>query len=333
MSVDMKKLDFQIDAASFTPVSKEERTQLETLRESTTYWKDAWKRLRKNKIAMGSLVVIILLALVAIIGPMLSPYTYSMQIRGQERLGPSLQHWMGTDYLGRDMFVRVLYGTRISLSIGLVASVMVLIIGSTYGAISGYFGGLTDNLMMRFVEILYSIPDVLIVILLTVVLKDPLEKAFEGREWLNGLSAVGPGLISIFLVLSALYWVNMARIVRGQVLSIKGNEYITAAIALGASKRRIIFRHLIPNCLGPILVTVTLQIPSAIFTEAFLSFIGLGVSVPMASLGSLTSGAIGSIYSYTYLLIFPALTISIIILAFNLLGDGLRDALDPRMKK
>jgi oligopeptide transport system permease protein len=210
---------------------------------------------------------------------------------------------------------------------------MILIIGTVYGAISGYFGGRVDNIMMRFVEILYAIPVTLMVILFMVVLKRPLEEAFTGNTFLKSLSIIGPGLVSIFITLSVFYWVGMARIVRGQVLSLKEQEYVTAARALGASHSRIIFKHLIPNCLGPIIVTTTLQIPSAIFTEAFLSFIGLGVDAPMASLGSLTSSAISGIYSYPYLLIFPASFISIIILAFNLFGDGLRDALDPRMRK
>lgn len=322
-----------IDLNLFVPASKEERTDLVVMRESTTYWQDAWRRLKRNKLSMVSLYVIIFMALLAFIGPLLIPYSYSDQFRGHENEFPSLRHLFGTDSLGRDMFVRVLIGTRISLVIGIVASTMILLIGSVYGAIAGYFGGRIDNIMMRIVDIIYSIPDLLIIILLSVVLKRPLEQAFNVNPFFKKLSIVGPGLISIFIVLSLLYWVNMARIVRGQVLSLKEQEYVNAARALGASNSRIIFKHLIPNCIGPIIVTVTFQIPSAIFAEAFLSFIGLGVDAPMASLGSLTSSALNGIYSYPYLLIFPALFISIIILSFNLLGDGLRDALDPRMRK
>jgi oligopeptide transport system permease protein len=322
-----------IDKNSFSPASKDQKTELVKMGNSATYWQDAWRRLKQNKIAMFSLYVIIFLTLASIIGPMLSPYSYSDQFRGREYQLPNAQHWFGTDYLGRDLLVRVLIGTRISLLIGVTASIMILIIGTVYGAISGYFGGRVDNIMMRFVEILYAIPVTLMVILFMVVLKRPLEEAFTGNTFLKSLSIIGPGLVSIFITLSVFYWVGMARIVRGQVLSLKEQEYVTAARALGASHSRIIFKHLIPNCLGPIIVTTTLQIPSAIFTEAFLSFIGLGVDAPMASLGSLTSSAISGIYSYPYLLVFPASFISIIILAFNLFGDGLRDALDPRMRK
>ena len=333
MSANFDKLKLHIDIDSFTPVSKEERADFITKRESTTYWKDAWRRLKKNNIAIVSMWTIALLALLSIVGPMLAPFSYSDQFPGMEHQLPSLRHWFGTDFLGRDMFVRVLIGTRISLSIGVVASAMILIIGTVYGAISGYLGGKIDNFMMRFVEILYSVPDILVVILLSVVLKPLLTKAFEGNAFFRNLSVIGPGLLSIFITLSALYWVGMARIVRGQVLSLKEQEFVTAAKALGGSNGRIIFKHLIPNCLGPIIVTTTFQIPAAIFTEAFLSFIGLGVDAPMASLGSLTSDALNGIYSFPLQLVFPASFISIIILAFNLLGDGLRDALDPRMRK
>jgi len=329
----LNKLKLNINVDSFTPVTKEERTDLIKIREGTTYWKDAWRRLKKNRIAILSMWTIVILAIASIIGPMLISYSYSDNSPGMEHQLPNLNHWLGTDYLGRDMLVRILIGTRISLSIGIIASIIILIIGTTYGAISGFLGGKLDNVMMRFVEILYSVPDILVVILLSVVLKPVLTKAFEANSLLKSLSIVGPGLLSIFITLSALYWVGMARIVRGQVLSLKEQEFITAAKALGGSKTRIIFKHLIPNCLGPIIVTTTFQIPAAIFTEAFLSFIGLGVDAPMASLGSLTSDALNGIYSHPLQLIFPALFISIIILAFNLLGDGLRDALDPRMRK
>lgn len=327
------KNNIKIDEKLFAPATIEERTDLVVMRPSTTFWQDAWRRLKKNNLSMISLYVIILLAVVAIVGPFIIPFSYSDQFKGQEHQLPNLKHWFGTDYLGRDVFVRVLIGTRISLSIGIVASIMVLIIGAIYGAIAGYFGGRVDNVMMRIVDVIFSVPDLLIIILLSVVLKEPLKQAFAVNPLLNKLSIVGPGLISIFIVLSLLYWVNMARIVRGQVLSLKEQEYVNAAKALGANSKRIIFKHLIPNCVGPIIVTITFQIPSAIFTEAFLSFIGLGVDAPMASLGSLTSSALNGIYSYPYLLVFPALFISIIILSFNLLGDGLRDALDPRMRK
>lgn len=333
MNMHLMISNLKIDELMFEKATKEEKTELIKLRESTTYWKDAWRRLKQNKISMISLVVILVLTASAIVGPMIAPYSYSDQFNGQEHQWPNTAHIFGTDYLGRDLFIRVLIGMRISLSIGIVASLMILVIGTVYGAIAGFAGGRLDNFMMRIVDIIYSVPDLLIVILLSVVLKKPLEDAFMGSPLLKGLSIIGPGLVSIYIVLSALYWVNMARIVRGQVLSLKEQDFVTAARALGAGNWRIISKHLIPNCIGPIIVTVTLQIPGAIFTEAFLSFIGLGVDAPMASLGSLTSSALNGIYSYPYLLMFPALLISIIILAFNLLGDGLRDALDPRMRK
>ncbi len=328
-----EKRIIKIDTSSFEPVGKEERISTISSRENLTYWKDAWKRLKANKVAMISLYVIILITILSIVVPMVSPYSYSQQIRGDEFQRPNWKHWFGTDGLGRDLFVRVFFGTRISLGIGLVVSIMILIIGSFYGAISGLIGGKVDNIMMRLVEILYSIPVLLMIILMMVVLKEPLQQAFNKSAFLRSLSMVGPGLISIFLALSLFYWTDMARIVRGQVLSLKEQEYVTAATALGAGKLRIILKHLIPNCMGPIIVTTTFQIPSAIFTEAFMSFIGLGVDAPMASLGSLASDALNGIYSFPHLLLFPAIMISVIILAFNLLGDGLRDALDPRMRK
>jgi len=330
-------LSLQLDPEMFKPVPKEERVQLVTMRPSTTYWQDASRRLKRNKVAMISIVVILAVFAFAFLGPyiMKAPtgFTYEEQIREDVDQPPSLRHWMGTDGLGRDLMVRVMVGTRISLLVGLIATFIILIIGTLYGAIAGLAGGWVDNIMMRFVEILYSVPDILIVILLSVTLKDPLTIMFESGGLLRGLAGVGPGLISIFITFALLYWVGMARMVRGQVLQIKEQEFVTAARALGASNRRIILRHLIPNSIGPIIVTATFQIPSAIFVESFLSFIGLGVSAPMASLGSLASDAMNGVYSYPYRLLFPSLIIALIILAFNQLGDGLRDALDPKMKK
>lgn len=323
----------QVDPEMFAPVPKSERVQLATMRPSTTYWQDASRRLKRNKVAMASIVVILLVFAFAFIGPVLMPYTYEQQIREDVDLAPNARHWMGTDGLGRDLMVRVMIGTRISLLVGLIATFIILIIGSIYGSIAGLMGGWVDNIMMRFVEILYSVPDILIVILLSVTLKDPLTQLFEAGGVLSGLAGIGPGLISIFLTFALLYWVGMARMVRGQVMQIKEQEFVTAARALGASNRRIILRHLIPNSIGPIIVTATFQIPSAIFVESFLSFIGLGVSAPMASLGSLASDAMNGVYTYPYRLLFPAVIIALIILAFNQLGDGLRDALDPKMKK
>lgn len=323
----------QISPDDFSPVSLTEREQLEKLSEPTTYWKDAWRRLKQNKIALISMFVLIAIAVLAIIVPWVSPYGYDDQIRGAENLGPSFKHLFGTDSYGRDLFVRTMMGCRISLFIGFVAAIMVLIIGAIYGAISGLCGGIVDNIMMRIVELIYSVPEILIIIIIKLVITDPLSSLFQTNAFFKPLQALGSGVIAIFIVYGLLYWVSMARIIRGQVLQLKKMEYVNSAVALGGNKRRLIMKHLLPNCIGQLIVTTALQIPSAIFTESFLSFLGLGVEVPMPSLGSLASNAIGSINSYPYRLFFPALIISIIILTFNLFADGLRDALDPKMKK
>ncbi|MBR2717511.1 MAG: ABC transporter permease [Oscillospiraceae bacterium] len=230
---------------------------------------------------------------------------------------------------------RTMFGARVSIIIGVVAALIVLIIGSVYGAISGLAGGAVDFVMMRIVELIYSIPEVLIVLLLQVVLKDPLQAWFDAGQsgFARAMSDLGSGIVSIFITFALLYWVTMARIVRGQVLQLKQQEYVTAATALGANNRRIIRRHLLPNCVGQLVITTCLQIPSAIFLESFLSFLGLGVSAPMASLGSLCSDALGTISLYPYRLIFPGIILTVVVLTLNLVGDGLRDALDPRLKK
>jgi oligopeptide transport system permease protein len=322
----------QITTEIFRPLNRSKAETSEFVRPSITYWGDAWRRLKKNKVATVSLIVIAIIVLAAVIGPMIIPYKYSDQLRGQENLSPSLAHPLGTDNLGRDMLVRILYGARISLSVGLVACFFNLTIGILYGGVSGLIGGKIDNLMMRIVDIIYSIPTMLYVILLSVVFRDSFDSMFNLR-FFSSLRAAGGGLLSIYLAIGLTYWAPMARIVRGQILSLKEQEYITAAKALGAGGMRILLRHLIPNCLGPIIVTTMLLIPEAIFIESFLSFIGLGVDAPVPSWGSLASNALGSFRSYFYLLLFPCLAISITILAFNLFGDGLRDALDPRMRK
>ncbi|WP_312562964.1 ABC transporter permease [Anaerospora sp.] len=280
---------------------------------TTSYHQDAWRRLKKNKLAMLGLYIILFIVLIAVIGPWLSSLSYSDQNLNATNRPPSAEHLFGTDNLGRDLFIRVLYGARISLSIGIVASLINLTIGVVYGGIAGYFGGRVDRVMMNIVDILYGIPVLLYVILLMVLLT--------------------PGLTNIFIALGISYWLGMARIVRGQILSLKEQEYVLAARTIGASKWRILFSHLIPNSLGPIIITMTLAIPEAIFTEAFLSFIGLGVAAPMASWGVLASEGVTSLRSYPFQLLFPALAISITMLAFNFLGDGLRDALDPRVRR
>ncbi|MDF2500688.1 MAG: dppC 2 [Anaerosporomusa subterranea] len=282
-------------------------------RPSTGYWQDSWRRLKRNKAAMLGLWMILVISLLAIFGPLFTAHSYSDQRLEMANQLPNAVYWFGSDNLGRDLFTRVLYGARISLSIGIVASLINLTIGVIYGGIAGYFGGRIDSVMMRIVDVLYGIPLLLYVILLMVVLQ--------------------PGLTNIFIALGMVYWLRMARIVRGQILSLREQEYILAAKLIGASPWRIILRHLVPNSMGPIIVTMTLAIPEAIFTEAFLSFIGLGVSAPMASWGVLASEGVTSLHSYPFQLFYPALAISITMLSFNFLGDGLRDALDPRMRK
>ena len=297
---------------SFSPIIRTAHVE-SNLRPMTTYSQDAWRRLKENKLAMIGLYTALLIVCIAVIGPWLSQVSYSDQNLMQTNQSPSSEHWFGTDNLGRDLFIRVLYGARISLAIGIVASLINLFIGVIYGGIAGLMGGRIDRVMMNIVDVLYGIPMLLYVILLMVVLK--------------------PGLTNIFIALGISYWLGMARIVRGQILSLKEQEYVLAARTLGASHWQILLRHLIPNSMGPIMITMTLAIPEAIFTEAFLSFIGLGVAAPMASWGVLSSEGVTSLRSYPYQLFFPAMAISITMLAFIFLGDGLRDALDPRARR
>ncbi|NLT47345.1 MAG: ABC transporter permease [Clostridiales bacterium] len=325
---DYKEDDFNLAEAC------EKENFIET-KASLSYWQDAWRRLKKNKVAMVSLVIVILLLLFAFVGPLFFEHDYTTQVRGDENIDPSWQYPFGTDNLGRDLLVRTMFGTRISLIVGIAASLIVLVIGSTYGAISGYFGGRVDDVMMRLVELIYAIPDILVVLLLSTALKPALTDWFNTSDsaLAGALSILGPSLIAIFIAFGLLYWVGMARIIRGQVLMLKEQEYVTAAKALGASSSRVIKRHLLPNCIGQIIVTTCLQIPAAIFLESFLSFLGVGVSAPLTSLGSMASDAIGGMYTYTYRLMNPAAILSVLILSLNLFGDGLRDALDPRLKK
>ncbi|MEA5011148.1 MAG: ABC transporter permease [Angelakisella sp.] len=341
-------LSLQLDVSDFLPADEAEKQSLVVMRESVNFWKDGMRRLRKNKIAMISLVVIVIVMLLAFVVPSFYPYTYEDQIRGSENLGlmeysekelarieageKVFPHILGTDNMGRDLAVRLMMGSRISLLVGIVASAIILIIGSVYGSVAGYFGGKVDMIMMRIVDIIYTVPDILIIILLSVTLKFPLKELAEKVPGFGWINTVGVGLVCIFIVFALLYWVGMSRIVRGQILTLKEQEYVTAARALGASSSRIIRKHLLTNCIGTLIVTTTLQIPAAIFTESFLSFIGLGVAAPLPSLGSLASQAIGGINSYPHRLLAPAIMISLIILSFNLFGDGLRDAFDPKLK-
>ena len=301
------------DASLFEFVGAEEKNKAEFIRPSQTYWQDAWQRLKRDKLAMFGLFLIVCIFLMAIFGPLLSSYAYDEQDFLISNEFPSWAHPFGTDMFGRDMFVRVMYGARISLAVGLMASLINLTIGVIYGSISGFVGGRTDDVMMRIVDTIRSVPTMIYVILLMVV--------------------VGPGLKSIFITLGINYWTNMARIVRAEVMRVKNEEFVLAARVIGASPARMLLRHLIPNAMGPILVTLTFCIPQAIFAEAFLSFVGLGVSAPMASWGVLSSDAMNALMVYPYQLFFPAMAISLTILAFNFFGDGLRDALDPRLRK
>ncbi len=345
-------LSAQLDLSKFALATEEEKQQQEVMSESTTFFKDGMRKLKKNPLAMGSIVVLLLIIALILVVPVVVPYSYSdiitiegVRDKGAKNLGPFeysemeleyiaeggevFPHIFGTDSMCRDYFVRVVYGTKVSLLVGLFASIIVLIIGLLYGSISGYAGGRVDLVMMRIVDIIYSLPDMLLIILLSVVLDQTLSPLIQGTV----LAKVGVNMISLFIVFGLLYWVGMARLVRGQVLTIKESEYILAAQTIGAKPSRIIRKHILPNCISVIIISTALQIPSAIFTESFLSFIGLGVQAPMPSLGSLANSAREGLVSYPSKLFFPAAMICLIVLSFNLLGDGLRDAFDPKLRK
>jgi oligopeptide transport system permease protein len=301
-----------ISKDKFLPAAKSSDMEA-IVRPSLNYWQDAWRRLKKNKLAMSGLVIICVLSLLAIIVPFVSVYDYETQNLKGINLRPSMEHFFGTDDFGRDLWVRVWWGTRISLFIGISAAILDLIFGVIYGGISAYYGGRVDMIMQRFIEIIYSIPFLLLTILL--------------------LMYLGPGVKSIIIAYAITGWVPMARLVRGQILLLKEQEFILASRTLGAKSFRIIARHLIPNVLGVVIIQITFVVPAAIFVEAFLAFIGLGIRPPLASLGNLLND--GSIYMryHPHRLLFPTVIFSLILLSFNLLGDGLRDALDPKMRK
>lgn len=280
---------------------------------SLSFSKDVMIRFRKNKLALVGLVLLILLFLMAAFGPKMTSYDYKTNDLMNKNQPPSAEHWFGTDDLGRDVFARTWEGARISLFIGVAAALVDLFIGVLWGGISGYKGGRTDNVMMRVADILYGIPYLLLVILLMVVL--------------------GQKVGTMILAMTITGWINMSRIVRGQVLSLKNQEYVMAAKTLGANTARIMRKHLIPNTLGPILVTMTLTIPTAIFTESFLSYLGLGLTPPIASWGTMASEGLPALQYYPWRLFFPATFICLTIFAFNVVGDGLQDALDPRQRK
>ena len=344
-------LSAQIDLSKFEKATDEEKRQQDVMSESTSFFKDGMRKLMKNPLAVLSIIVLLAVIITIIVAPMIVPYGYEEILsvngkrdKGAKNLAPftyskaeqkyideggtRFPHIMGTDEQCRDYFIRVIYGARISLVIGFFASIIVLIIGMIIGSISGYAGGRVDLILMRIVDIIYSLPDMLVIILLATVLNQTL--SFPSG---SALAKLGSNMISMFIVFGLLYWVGMARLIRGQILSIKENEYVLAARSIGAKPGWIIKKHILPNCLSVIIVSTALQIPSAIFTESYLSFIGLGVNAPMPSLGSLANSARQGLQTYPYKLIFPALMICLIVLSLNLLGDGLRDAFDPKLKR
>lgn len=436
-----KDLSFlQLPDELFIDASRDEKESVVAERKSVSYWADAWRRFKANKVAMVALVVFVLVMVFAFAGPLVVPYSYESQYRNSGKLAPMeyseseqtviellkqydavfstetmvgssksiskgehyisidgvtynfnlkkslssavvvyqkgaqdplcyaklkdyedgvlteltpleceigeakgeevelltrvFPHVFGTDSAGRDLMSRCMYGTRVSMIVGIVAALIVLVIGATIGAISGLCGGAVDFVIMRIIDLIISIPTTLMVLLLQVVISAPLQNWFDSSNsaLARSMSDLGTGIVSIFIIFALLYWVSMARIVRGQVLQLKSMEFITAERVLGAGKKRVILRHLLPNCVGQLVIATCLQIPSAIFTESFLSYLGIGVAAPMASLGSMCSDALSSLTLYPYRLLFPALILSIVVLTLNLIGDGLRDALDPRLK-
>lgn len=334
----------------FMPLTENERKKSDVMPKSTTLFKDSMKRLFHNPLAVASIIILTLIVLIVVLAPLFCPYEYDTilkvdgvkdvtaknlapfeysanELAAMEKGESFFPHIFGTDELCRDYFSRVVMGTRISFCVGVFASVIVMIIGTIYGSISGLSGGKVDMIMMRIVDVIMSMPDMLIVILLSVVLSSVLPKG-------GGIiGTLGPNMVSLFVVFGLLYWIGMARLVRGQILSIRENEYIQAARLIRTKKSRIIRKHIIPNCISIIFVSAALEVPAAIFTESFLSFVGLGVQAPMPSLGALANAARSGMAEYPYKLLFPAIMIALIVLSFNLLGDGLRDAFDPKSSK
>jgi len=302
--------DFQKD--DFAPLPESLKDSEFIAVEPKTYWQDAWGRFRKNPLAIAGLIFIVFIIILAIAVPALSPYTYDGLDLKARNAGMSAEHPFGTDKFGRDILVRIMYGARISLSVGFAAAALNLVIGVVYGGIAGYIGGAVDNVMMRFVDILYSVPSLLYVILV--------------------MLAFGSNIASVLIAICISSWIGMARLVRSQVLSLKEQEFALAAYVSGASKAHILFKHLIVNCMGPVIVTATLMVPSAIFTEAFLAFVGIGISLPMASWGTMANEAKSVMLVYPLQMLWPVMAICLTMLSLNFIGDGLSEALDPRKK-
>lgn len=290
-----------------------ENISINEFEKGTSLWADAWTRLKKNKLALIGLFFLIFMCVVCLFAPLITTYGYEEQNMVLGASAPSAEHWLGTDVFGRDLLTRILYGGRISISVGLIATAVALLIGVTWGAIAGYVGGRVDMIMMRLVDIMYALPFMIFIILLMVVF--------------------GRNLLLLFLAIGAVEWLTMARIVRGQVQTLKQQEFIEAALSLGLSRWTIIYRHLIPNALGPVIVYTTLTIPGVMLLEAFLSFLGLGIQPPQSSWGLLISYGVETMEEYPWLLIFPGLALTTTLFALNFLGDGLRDALDVRSSK
>lgn len=305
--------DMEIPAELFEPLPEEERRTDQINRPSISYWKNAFNKIKADKLAVIGFIIIILMLLLAIFGPIISPYTYEQQDHSVIYQKPNAQHWLGTDMFGRDQFTRIAYGARISLTIGFVAALVNMVIGALYGGIAGFFGGKVDMILMRIVDIFAAVPSLLYIILVMMFL--------------------GSNLRSILIALCLTYWFSTARQTRAQILTIRNQDFALAAKVAGETDFQILIRHLIPNSIGPIIVTVTFLVPSAIFEEAFLSFIGIGIAVPVASWGTLANDGMKVMGMYPYLMLYPALAISLTMFALNFIGDGLRDALDSRLRK
>lgn len=324
------------------PIPSAAPEALPALEKGSSLWRDAWRRLRKNRAAVASAVVLALMVLACILVPELSAYRYDRADLALGAQPPSSAHWMGTDYFGRDLMARVFFGGRISFAVGIIATLVSFAIGISWGGIAGYFGGKTDAVMMRIVDSLYTFPFLIFVILLMAFFANDQTFLYAAFVWTLDLFVADPRdptyfpifqIVIVFLALGAISWLTMARIVRGQVIALRNQPFVEAARSIGAGHRALIFRHLVPNALGPIIVYTTLTIPEVMMTEAFLSFLGLGTQEPLSSWGLLASSGADTMDLYPWQLIFPALMLALTLFCFNFLGDGLRDALDPRIRK